>query len=245
MLGPQGLPSRSWWSWRHPNKPSLVSGLSFFLWARILWLNFRRKNRMKKVLCVVWCFQEMGQARNFSAAIQYIVNEDWRKSAPSKQTWWCKLVPGCKDLQNWLTCLDTHCSRKLTLQHIFKHLIKYHLPSKSYEDPTHLAELRHSQLSGSCSRLGCQKVSASDRGCFFLFCKVRIVHDVLGCGAAPCRKIYYLYSATVNHHQNMPQNQTKTQRHTTHENCLTLLSEALKEEVITLPRQRPDCIWRR
>ena len=51
--------------------------------------------------------------------------------------------------------------------------------------------------------------------------------------------------ATVNHHQNTPQNQTKTQRHTTHENCLTLLSEALKEEVITLPRQRPDCIWRR
>ena len=51
-------------------------------------------------------------------------------------------------------------------------------------------------------------------------------------------------SATVNHHQNTPQNQTKTQRHTTHENCLTLLSEALKEEVITLPRQRPDCIWR-
>lgn len=119
MLGPQNLPSRSWWSWRHPNKPSLVPRLSFFLWARILWLIFRRKNRMKKVLCVVWCFQEMGQARNFSAAIQYIVNEDWRKSAPSKQTWWCKLVPGCKDLQNWLTCLDTHCSRKLTLQHIF------------------------------------------------------------------------------------------------------------------------------
>ena len=51
--------------------------------------------------------------------------------------------------------------------------------------------------------------------------------------------------ATVNHHQNTPQNQTKTQRHTTHENCLTSLSEALKEEVITLPRQRPDCIWRR
>jgi len=25
---------------------------------------------------------------------------------------------------------------------------------------------------------------------FFLFCEVRIVHDVLGCGAAPCRKIY-------------------------------------------------------
>ena len=36
--------------------------------------------------------------------------------------------------------------------------------------------------------------------------------------------------ATVNHHQNTPQNQTKTH-------------EALKEEVITLPRQRPDCIW--
>ena len=35
-----------------------------------------------------------------------------------------------------------------------------------------------------------------------------------------------------------PQNQTKTQRHTTHEKCLTSLSEALKEEV-TLPRQRP------
>ena len=51
--------------------------------------------------------------------------------------------------------------------------------------------------------------------------------------------------ATVNHHQNTPQNQTKTQRHTRHENCLTLLSEALKEEVITLPRQRPDCIWQR
>ena len=51
--------------------------------------------------------------------------------------------------------------------------------------------------------------------------------------------------ATVNHHQNTPQNQTKTQRHTTHENCLTSLSEALKEEVITPPRQRPDCIWRR
>ena len=51
--------------------------------------------------------------------------------------------------------------------------------------------------------------------------------------------------ATVNHHQNTPQNQTKTQRHTTHENCLTSLSEALKEEAITLPRQRPDCIWRR
>ena len=50
--------------------------------------------------------------------------------------------------------------------------------------------------------------------------------------------------ATVNHHQNTPQNQTKTQRHTTHENCLTSLSEALKEEVITPPRQRPDCIWR-
>ena len=51
--------------------------------------------------------------------------------------------------------------------------------------------------------------------------------------------------ATVNHHQNTPQNQTKTQRHTTHENCLTSLSEALKEEVITPPRQRPDCIWTR
>ena len=49
--------------------------------------------------------------------------------------------------------------------------------------------------------------------------------------------------ATVNHHQNTPENQTKTQRHTTHEKCLTSLSEALKEEVITLPRQRPDCIW--
>ena len=34
------------------------------------------------------------------------------------------------------------------------------------------------------------------------------------------------------------QNQTKTQRHTTHENSLTSLSEALKEEV-TPPRQRP------
>ena len=44
--------------------------------------------------------------------------------------------------------------------------------------------------------------------------------------------------ATVNHHQNTPQSQTKTQRHTTHEKCLTPLSEALKEEV-TPPRQRP------
>ena len=51
--------------------------------------------------------------------------------------------------------------------------------------------------------------------------------------------------ATVNHHQNTPQNQTKTQRHTTHENCLTSLSETLKEEVITPPKQRPDCIWRK
>ena len=44
--------------------------------------------------------------------------------------------------------------------------------------------------------------------------------------------------ATVNHHQNTPQNQTKTQRHTTHENCLTSLSEALKEEVIYYPQRR-------
>ena len=51
-------------------------------------------------------------------------------------------------------------------------------------------------------------------------------------------------SATANHHQNTLQNHTKTQRHTTHEKCLTSLSEALKEEV-TPPRQRPDCIWRR
>ena len=65
----------------------------------------------------------------------------------------------------------------------------------------------------------------------------RFQHHANASKAAAC--------ATVNHHQNTPQNQTKTQRHTTHENCLTLLSEALKEEVITLPRQRPDCIWRR
>ena len=38
------------------------------------------------------------------------------------------------------------------------------------------------------------------------------------------------------------QNQTKTQRHTTHENSLMSLSEALKEEEeVTPPRQRPDC----
>ena len=46
------------------------------------------------------------------------------------------------------------------------------------------------------------------------------------------------FETTANHHQTPPQNQTKTQRHTTYENSLTSLSEALKEEV-TPPRQRP------
>lgn len=54
MLGPQGPPSRLWWSWRHRNKPSLVPGLTCFSWARILWRIFRiRKKDAKGDLCGV------------------------------------------------------------------------------------------------------------------------------------------------------------------------------------------------
>ena len=46
-------------------------------------------------------------------------------------------------------------------------------------------------------------------------------------------------TATANHHQNTPRNHTKTQRHTTHEKCLTSLSEALKEEVLQMHLRPP------